>query len=166
MQQMNDPMEKAIEGMSAAEPETIDAVVLNAERGHVRSMIALADFWYDNQDLEVSIQWMQRAEDALSDDDFESPIYLASALDLGLGAGSYDERKERALRYLERAADADNVVVMHTLMSYYLYGLNGARRDKERFMYWASRAASLGSEAAKEVMRPGSTTFDDADLGA
>lgn len=162
MQQMNDPMEKAIEGMSAAEPKTIDAVVQNAERGHVRSMIALSDFWYDNQDLEASIQWMQRAEDTVTADDVESPIYLASALDRGLGAGSYGERKERALRYLERAADADNVVVMHTLMSYYLYGLNGAQRNRARFMYWASRAASLGSEAAKEVVQPGSTAFDDA----
>jgi TPR repeat protein len=162
MQSDRDRIDAAIERMSLAEPASIQDVVRTAEQGDIRSMIGLADFWYDNRDRVTSLKWMQRAEDTLAGDDAESPIYLASALERGLGAGSYDERKARALRYLERVADAGNVVVMHTLMSYFLYGLNGAPRDRERFRYWASRAAALGSESAKEVLRPGSTVFEDA----
>jgi TPR repeat protein len=162
MQPDSDRIDDAIERMSLAEPTSIELVVRAAEQGDIRSMIGLADFWYDNHDRATSLKWMQRAEDTLVADDAESPIYLASALDRGLGAGSYDERKSRALRYLEQAADADNVVVMHTLMSYFLYGLNGAPRDREQFRYWASRATALGSESAKDALRPDSTVFEDA----
>jgi TPR repeat protein len=158
----DDDVDAAIERMSLAEPASIEVVARAAEQGKIRSMIGLADFWYDHEDRATSLKWMQRAEDTLAADDAESPIYLASALERGLGAGSYDERKSRALRYLERAADADNVVVMHALMSYFLYGLNGAPRDRERFRYWASRAAALGSEPAKGALSPGSTVFEDA----
>lgn len=157
-----DLIEAAIRRMSPREPASIEAVVRIAEQGDIQSMIGLADFWYDNKNHATSLEWMQRAENTLTVDDVESPIYLASALERGLGAGSYDERRARALQYLERAADAGNVVVMHTLMSYFLYGLNGAPRDRERFRYWASRAAALGSESAREVLLPGSTIFEDA----
>jgi TPR repeat protein len=162
MQLNRDSIASAIERMSLAEARSVEVVVQTAEQGDIRSMIGLADFWYDNQDPATSLKWMQRAEDALASDDAESPIYIASGLERGLGAGTYDERKARALRYLERVADAGNVVVMHTLMSYFLYGLNGAPRDRERFEYWTSRAAALGSESAKEALRSGSTVFEDA----
>ena len=132
-------------------------------QGSVRAMISMADYLFDKKDYAASLAWMERAERTVADDDFVSPIYLASAYERGLGAGSYGEQRRRALQHLERVADSGNLVVMHTLMSYFLYGLNGAPRDRERFMYWASRAADLGSEAAQEALRPGSAVFEDAD---
>lgn len=49
-------------------------------------------------------------------------------------------------------ADHGYVSCAHELMSNYLYGLNGAVVSKERFTYWASKAASYGSASAAEAL--------------
>jgi TPR repeat protein len=120
----------------------------------VRAMIGMADLEYDEKNFNESLAWMARAEQCLSPDDFVSPIYLSSAYHQGLGAGTHEERQKKALHMRERVAESGNVVMQHALMSEYLYGLNGVPVSKEKFTYWASKAAGLGSaEAAKALRR-------------
>ena len=123
------------------------------EAGSVRAMIAMADYLFDKGDHEASLAWMDRVERSIADEDFISPIYLSSAYKRGLGRGTAPERYQKAFALLERVAESGNVSVIHEMMSNYLYGLNGAPKDRERFIYWAKKAAALGSEAAAQVLR-------------
>ena len=118
----------------------------------VRAMIAMADYLFDKGDKESSLAWMDRVERSIADDDFVSPIYLASAYTRGLGSGEAQERHQKAFALRERVAESGNVSVIHEMMSNYLYGHNGAPKDHERFIYWARKAAALGSEAAVRVL--------------
>lgn len=120
--------------------------------GSVRAMIAMADYLFDKGDKESSLAWMDRVERSIADDDFVSPIYLASAYTRGLGRGEAQERHQKAFALRERVAESGNLVVIHDMMSNYLYGLNGAPKDHERFIYWAKKAAALGSETAAQVV--------------
>jgi TPR repeat protein len=123
------------------------------EVGSVSAMIAMADYWFDKGDKEASLAWMDRVERSIADDDFVSPIYLSSAYTRGLGRGEAYERHQKAFALRERVAESGNVGVIHEMMSNYLYGLNGAPKDHERFIYWTKKAAALGSEAAAQVLR-------------
>jgi TPR repeat protein len=124
------------------------------DQHEIRAMIGMADMEYDENNFEVSLAWMSRAEQSVAEDDFVSPIYLSSAYHRGLGAGTCEERQQKALQMRERVAESGNVVMQHALMSEYLYGLNGVPVSKEKFTYWASRAANLGSaEAAKAIKK-------------
>lgn len=123
------------------------------EAGSVYAMIAMADYFFGKGDKEASLSWMDRAERSIADDDFVSPIYLSSAYTRGLGRGEAYERHQKAFAILERVAESGNVVVIHEMMSNYLYGLNGAPKDYERFIYWAKKAAALGSDAAAQALR-------------
>lgn len=123
------------------------------EAGSVRAMIAMADYLFDKGDRETSLAWMDRVELAIADDDFVSPIYLASAYRRGLGRGTPHELYQEAFALRERVAESGNVSVIHEMLSNYLYGLNGAPQDHDRFIYWTKKAAALGSEAAVKVLR-------------
>jgi TPR repeat protein len=123
------------------------------DAGSVRAMIAMADYFFDKGDKEASLSWMDRVERSIADDDFVSPIFLASAYTRGLGRGEAYERHQKAFALRERVAESGNVSVIHEMMSNYLFGLNGAPKDHERFIYWAKKAAALGSEAAIQVLR-------------
>lgn len=122
------------------------------EAGSVRAMIAMADYVFDKGDKEASFAWMDRVEQAIADDDFVSPIYLSSAYKRGLGRGTSHERHQKAFNLLERVAEAGNLGVIHEMMNNCLYGLNGAPKDRERFIYWTKKAAALGSEAAAQIL--------------
>src|SRR5258708_7805461 len=121
--------------------------------GSVLSMISMADYLFDQGDQDASRAWMDRAENAIAVDDFVSPIYLASAFKRGLGRGEPLERWQKALVLLERVGESGNLFVMHLLMDHYLYGLNSAPKSRDRFLYWARRAAALGSEEAATALR-------------
>lgn len=123
------------------------------EAGSVRAMIAMADYLFDKGDKESSLAWMDRVERSIADDDFVSPIYLSSAYARGLGRGTAQERYYKAFALRERVAESGNVSVIHEMMSNYLYGLNGAPKDYERFIYWAKKTAALGSDAAAQALR-------------
>ncbi len=122
-------------------------------RSQIEAMIGMADLEYDEGHQERSVQWMHRAERATAADDFVTPIYLASAYERGLGGGTHAERQAKALAAKERVAQSGNVVMQHALMSEYLYGLNGVPVSKERFTYWATRAAELGSKEAAKALK-------------
>jgi hypothetical protein len=122
-------------------------------KGLVRAMISMADYLYGRGDKEASLRWMNRAEQSISEDDFVSPLYLASAYRMGLGAGDPEERRRKALALRERVAESGNIHVIHDMMTNYLYGLNMAPTDHERFVYWARKAAGLGSKEAARVLR-------------
>lgn len=119
----------------------------------VRAMIAMADYLFDKGDRAASLSWMDRVERAIGDNDFVSPVYLSSAYRRGLGRGTPPERYRKAFALRERVAESGNVNVIHEMMSNYLHGLNGASKDHERFIYWAKKAAALGSDAAAQVLR-------------
>lgn len=123
------------------------------EAGSVRAMIAMADYLFDKGDRDASLAWMDRVERTIADDDFVSPIYLSSAYKRGLGRGTAPERHQKAFALLERVAESGNVSVIHEMMSNYLHGLNGAPKDRKRFIYWTQKAADLGSDAAIKVLR-------------
>jgi TPR repeat protein len=123
------------------------------EAGSVRAMIAMADYLFNKGDKESSLAWMDRVERSIADDDFVSPIYLSSAYRRGLGRGEAYEQYQKAFALLERVAESGNVVVIHEMMTNYLHGLNGASKSHDRFIYWAKKAAALGSEAAAKVLR-------------
>ena len=121
--------------------------------GSVRAMIAMADYLLAKGEKEASLSWIERVERSIADDDFVSPIYLSSAYRRGLGRGTAEEQYHRAFALRERVAESGNVSVIHEMMSNYLYGLNGAPKDHERFIYWANKAAALGSDAAAQMLR-------------
>ena len=122
------------------------------EQGNTYAMLAMADYEYDQGNKDASLIWVSKVESAADSGDHEACIYLASAYQRGLGAGSHEERQHRSLLMLERAAEQGYVSCAHALMSNYLYGLNGAAVSKERFAYWAGRAASCGSRPAAEAL--------------
>lgn len=122
-------------------------------KGSVRAMIAMADYLYDSGDFHGSVDWMTRAESSIASDDFVSPIYLASALRRGLGAGTAEERYFRAQTLRERVAESGNVAVIREMMANSLYGLNGAPKDRQRFIYWAKKAAALGDQETEQMLR-------------
>jgi TPR repeat protein len=123
------------------------------DAGSVYALIAMADYYFGKGDKEASLSWMDRAEQSVADDDFVSPIYLSSAYTRGLGRGEAYERHQKAFALKERVAESGNVSVIHEMMTNYLYGQNGAPKDRERFIYWTKKAAALGSEAAMQVLR-------------
>lgn len=123
------------------------------DAGSVRAMIAMADYFFDKGDKESSLAWMDRVEQSIADDDFVSPIYLSSAYRRGLGRGTAEERYHKAFALKERVAESGNLSAIHEMMSNYLFGHNGAPKDRERFIYWTKKAAALGSEAAAKVLR-------------
>jgi TPR repeat protein len=112
------------------------------EKGSIRAMIAMADYLYDNGDVAGSRGWIERAENSIESDDYESMIYLASGYQRSLGVGTYLQRQKKALRLLERVADSGNKIVMKELAQYYEHGLNGARKSARRAKYWVNRASS------------------------
>ncbi len=116
--------------------------------GDVAAMIALADHEYGKGRRERSLDWMKQAEQSLAPDDLDTKVDLLSAYQLGLGSDDHTVRENRAIELLGELAEAGNVVAAHTLMSYYLYGLNGADVSREKFEHWARMAVSNGSEAA------------------
>jgi len=122
------------------------------QRGNTRAMLAMGDYEYDQGNMEASLSWVAKVEQVAAAGDYEACIYLSSAYQRGLGAGSPQERQAKSLLMLERAAEEGYVSCAHSLMSNYLYGLNGAPVSKERFEYWARRAASYGSAAAREAL--------------
>ena len=122
-------------------------------RGSVRAMIAMADYAFDQGDQRASLAWMERAEGSIAEDDFESPIYLASAWRRGLGAGTAEERYFKALALREHVAESGNLAAIREMMANYLYGLNGALKDRERLIYWTKKAAALGDQEAQRVLR-------------
>lgn len=122
-------------------------------RGSVRAMIAMADYAYDRGDQPASLAWMERAEGSIAEGDFESPLYLASAWRRGLGAGTAKERYFKALALRERVAESGNLAVIREMMANYLFGLNGASKDRERFIYWTKKAAVLGDQEAVRALR-------------
>jgi TPR repeat protein len=122
-------------------------------RGNTYAMLAMADYQYDQSNTEASLSWVAKVEQAAAAGDYEACIYLSSAYQRGLGAGTPQERQAKSLLMLERAAEQGYVSCAHALMSNYLYGLNGAPVSKERFAYWAHRASSYGSVSAQEALR-------------
>ncbi len=122
------------------------------EAGSVRAMIAMADYFFKKGDKESSLAWIDRVERSIADDDFVSPLFLASAYDRGLGCGDAEEAYYKAFALRERVAESGNVSVIYDMMSNYLHGHNGAPKDHERFFYWAKKAAALGSEDAARVL--------------
>jgi TPR repeat protein len=125
------------------------------ESGSVRAMIAKADYLFDRGDQTGSLAWIERAEKAALDGDTISPsaVLLASAYERGLGTGTRPERERKAINILERIGETGNLPVIHALMINSLYGLNGAPEDYERCIYWAKKAAALGSDAAARILR-------------
>ncbi len=115
-------------------------------------MIALADHEYTEGRQERSLEWMKQAEQSLSPDDIDAKVDLLSAYQLGLGSDDHTVREGRAIQLLGELADAGNIVAAHTLMSYYLHGLNGASVSREKFEEWARVAASNGSKAAAAAL--------------
>lgn len=122
------------------------------EDGSVPAMIAMADYFFDKGDKAASLEWMDRAERSIAEDDFISPIFLSSAYRRGLGRGTAEDRYQKAFALKERVAESGNLSVVYEMMSNYLYGLNGAPKDRERFIYWAKKAAALGSEVALQLL--------------
>jgi TPR repeat protein len=125
------------------------------ELGSIRAMIAKADHLDIRGDRAGSLAWMERAEKAVLDLDPipSSAVYLTSAYTRGLGTGTAIERRQKALKILERIGETGNLAVIHELMTNYLHGANGAPQDDERFIYWTRKAAALGSETAIRALR-------------
>lgn len=143
------PRDLVKQGEAEAALSYINAFI---EAGSVRAMIAMADYMFDINDLELSIAWMDRAEKAIPENDFVSPIYLSSAYRRGLGRGTSFDRHQKAFVLLERVAESGNMSVIQEMMDNYRHGLNGAPRDRERFIYWVQKAAILGSKTAMQVL--------------
>ena len=122
------------------------------DSGNTYAMLAMADYEYDQANMEASISWVAKVEVVADAGDYEACIYLSSAYRRGLGVGTPQELQAKSLTMLERAAENGYVSCAHALMSDYLYGLNGALISQERFAYWARKAASYGSACAQDAL--------------
>lgn len=123
-----------------------------ALNGDVEAMIALAHHENEQGQREKSDAWIERAEDELRPDDHDARVDLLFAYQLGLGSVDHKVRESRAIELLGELADSGNIVAAHTLMTYYLYGLNGADVSRDKFEHWARIATSLGSESAATAL--------------
>jgi len=122
-------------------------------RGSVLAMIEMAEYLDDKGDQSASVALMERAEASIAADDFESLLYLAGALRRGLGAGTAKERYFRAFSLKERVAESGHLATIREMIVNGLDGLNGAPKDSERAIYWIGKAAALGDEEAKQILR-------------
>jgi TPR repeat protein len=122
-------------------------------KGSVMAMIEMAEYLDDRGDQSSSLAWMARAEASIADDDCESWLYLAGALRRGLGAGTAQERYFRSFSLKERVAEAGHLATIREMIVNYFNGLNGAPKDSERAVYWLRKAAALGDEKAKQILR-------------
>ena len=122
-------------------------------KGSVMAMIEMAEYLQDKDDQFSSLAWMARAEASIAADDCESWLYLAGALRRGLGAGTAQERYFRALGLKERVAEAGHLATIHEMVMNCFHGLNGAPKDGNRAIYWLRKAAALGDEKAKQILR-------------
>lgn len=132
--------------------EALAYIQLFVERGNARAMVDMADLDYDSGNIESSQAWVRRVEDAVKAGNAEAAIYLASGYERGLGEGSREERLLKAIAMLGHAAEHGFVSCAHALMTNYLYGLNGVSVSREKFEYWARKAAEFGSPAAQEAL--------------
>jgi TPR repeat protein len=122
------------------------------ERGNAGAVIEMADIEYDAGNIESSKNWVRRAEEMVEAGNSEAAIYLASAYERGLGEGAHDERRAKSIAMLEHAAEHGYVSCAHALMTNYLYGLNGVKVSRQKFEYWARKAAQHGSEPAQQAL--------------
>jgi ABC-type branched-subunit amino acid transport system ATPase component len=122
-------------------------------QGSVMAMIEMAECLDDKGDQSSSLALMERAEALIAADDCESWLYLAGALRRGLGAGTAKERYFRALDLKERVAEAGHLATIREMILNCFHGLNGATKDRERTIYWVRKAAALGDEKAKQILR-------------
>jgi TPR repeat protein len=122
-------------------------------KGSRMAMIEMAEYLNDAGDRSASLAWMERAEKSIATDDCESWLYLAGALRRGLGTGTAQERYFRALGLKERVAEAGHLPTIREMAMNCFHGLNGAPKDRDRTIYWLRKAAALGDEEAKQVLR-------------
>lgn len=122
-------------------------------QGNAAAMVAMADYEFNHGSKSASEEWIARVERLVACGDADAAVDLVSAYELGLGGGSQTDRDRKALQILEYIAEAGNVVAAHSLMSRYLYGLNGAAVSREKFVRWAKKAAEYGSEGAAKALR-------------
>lgn len=122
-------------------------------KGSVMAMIEMAEYLNDTGDRSASLSWMERAEASIAVDDCESWLYLAGALRRGLGTGTAQERYFRAFGLRERVAEAGHLATIREMIVNYFEGLNGAPKDTDRTIYWLRKAAALGDEEAKQILR-------------
>ncbi|PQJ25377.1 hypothetical protein BSZ31_10770 [Limnobacter sp. SAORIC-690] len=121
--------------------------------GDVEAMILLANYEFDQGTRERSDGWIKQAEQSLHPEDHDAKVELLSAYQMGLGSEDHEVRDRRALELLGELAESGNLVAAHSLMSHYLYGLNGAEVSREKFAYWARVADSLGSDGATLALK-------------
>jgi TPR repeat protein len=122
-------------------------------KGSVMAMIEMAERLDDKGDQSESVALMDRAEASIAADDLEALLYLAGALRRGLGAGTAKERYFRSFSLKERVAEAGHLATIREMIVNCLHGLNGAPKDSERAFYWIRKAAALGDEKAKQILR-------------
>jgi TPR repeat protein len=119
----------------------------------IEQMVQLALDERSAGNLEAGQKWIHRAENLVLPNDYEGLTALWSAMCLGLGCSNFEESQAKALSYISRVADADNLKAQEIVMIQYLEGTNGFPQDIERFKYWADRAKSLGSELAIKELK-------------
>ncbi len=119
---------------------------------HIPALIELATVYMLMDKQEDSVKLIQDIEDRLDGNDTDAHVDLFIALRSGLGAGSQEERNERALRYMKKLANFGNVPVQEMLMMDYLHGTNGVPNSIQCFLHWAKVAAENGSILAKEEL--------------
>src|SRR5262245_501522 len=117
------------------------------------AMIEMAEYLDDKGDQSASLALVERAEASIDADDCESWLYLAGALRRGLGAGTAEERYFRSFDLKQRVAEDGHLETIWEMVANCLHGLNGAPKDNERAIYWLRKAAALGDERAKQMLR-------------
>ncbi|MCS3897078.1 TPR repeat protein [Bradyrhizobium japonicum USDA 38] len=122
-------------------------------KGSVIAVIEMAEHLDNKGDQSASLTLMERAEGSIAEDDFGALLYLARALRRGLGAGTAQERYFRAFDLKERVAEAGHLATIREMIVNCFDGLNGAPKDSDRAVYWLRKAAALGDEESKQILR-------------
>ncbi len=125
----------------------------HADRGSITALITLALYYKTSGNGAASGACIDRCERALTDDNLYGHLELAGAYQTGLGNGDLLDQKNRALELLAVVGEAGNPDIQVSLMLHYLHGLNGAPEDRNRALYWASKAALNGSRRARNVKK-------------
>ena len=99
------------------------------------------------KDVNEGVRWLKKAADA---DFLPAMADYGFSCAKGMGVRKNDDE---AVKWLTKAAERDHLGAVCALANAYSSGNEFVRRDMDKAFYWLKKAARLGDEGAREVLR-------------
>ena len=134
--------------------KAIDLLAGASEFGDIEALVALAKVYWMKRRFDAATTCINRAEEKVKADDFETHWQLHLAYSLGVGEIGRFERQRRAFLHLCVAADLDqHPALLMSVGGHYRDGLNGVQKDLDEAEVWLSKAAATGDKDAISVFK-------------